>query len=210
MNKVGGSIHSLNWHKYIDKMNDSIGANTSGHKEKRNFDKFKIGFIEAIDTFKNGVKSNKDLSIEQRESHIYVLNWVSQMFEMLEDMFMKDIDLFIDDEDDDVESPSHYKIFDNLESVDIIRGLLTREEFGGWCWANMLKYSLRWKKKGGLKDLRKNKVYTEWLIDNYEGYDFKGSDKQILKEVIEVLKSHRMYKACEIVEDYFDFSEVDY
>ena len=45
---------------------------------------------------------------------------------------------------------------------------LTKEEFTGFCMGNVLKYSSRWRKKDGLQDLKKAKVYLEWAIENEE------------------------------------------
>ena len=64
-------------------------------------------------------------------------------------------------------SPAHYKA-GGLEVVDIWRKKLTHEEFCGACKANILKYVLRSDLKNGVEDLKKAKVYLEWLFKEKE------------------------------------------
>lgn len=45
---------------------------------------------------------------------------------------------------DMVNSPSHYKLDGlDIESVDVIKSLLGKDRFAGWCWGNSLKYLMR-------------------------------------------------------------------
>ena len=45
---------------------------------------------------------------------------------------------------DMVNSPPHYKLTGlDIESVDVIRAVLTAEEFRGWCKGNAIKYLMR-------------------------------------------------------------------
>lgn len=64
-----------------------------------------------------------------------------------------------------VKSPDHYKITEDLESIDILRALMTEEEFVGFCWGNVMKYIFRWKKKNGREDLKKARVYIDWILE---------------------------------------------
>ena len=53
-----------------------------------------------------------------------------------------------------------------IESVDVIRAVLTPEEFKGWCKGNALKYSLRAGRKDPAKevqDLAKAGVFLSWI-----------------------------------------------
>ena len=72
----------------------------------------------------------------------------------------------IEIKNDPVNAPSHY--IGKIECIDYLRDKLTKEEFTGFCMGNVLKYSSRWRKKDGLQDLKKAKVYLEWAIDNEE------------------------------------------
>lgn len=71
---------------------------------------------------------------------------------------------------DMVNSPSHYKLDGlDIESVDVIKSLLGKDRFAGWCWGNSLKYLMRWKKKNGLEDLKKARKNLDWMIESVEG-----------------------------------------
>lgn len=68
---------------------------------------------------------------------------------------------------DAVHHPQHYTLPDlTIESVDVIRAVLTPEEFKGWCKGNALKYSLRAGRKDPAKevqDLAKAGVFLSWI-----------------------------------------------
>ena len=65
---------------------------------------------------------------------------------------------------DAVNAPSHY--VGKIEVIDYLRDKLTPAEFTGFCIGNVLKYTSRWRKKDGVQDLKKAKVYLEWAIEN--------------------------------------------
>lgn len=70
---------------------------------------------------------------------------------------------------DPVLSPSHYKLkgLGEIESIDVLEAVLSKEEFSGFCHGNALKYLIRaGKKDDKVQDLEKAKVYVQWLIDN--------------------------------------------
>lgn len=75
-------------------------------------------------------------------------------------------------ESDPVNSPSHY--VGKIECIDYLMDKLTKEEFTGFCMGNVLKYSSRWRKKDGVQDLKKAKVYLEWAIENEEKTEVNG------------------------------------
>ena len=52
---------------------------------------------------------------------------------------------------DMVNHPSHYKLKDGLEAIDVIKATLTEEEFIGFCKGNALKYQFRAGKKDQAK-----------------------------------------------------------
>lgn len=68
---------------------------------------------------------------------------------------------------DAVHHPQHYALPGlTIESVDVIRAVLTPEEFKGWCKGNALKYSLRAGRKDPTKevqDLAKAGVFLSWI-----------------------------------------------
>lgn len=75
-------------------------------------------------------------------------------------------------ETDGVRKPSHYQVFDGLESIEVIARSMTVSEFRGFCMGNVLKYRLRAGKKSELatmeKDLSKAAFYQE-LFDLHKG-----------------------------------------
>lgn len=75
-------------------------------------------------------------------------------------------------QEDSVRKPSHYHVFDGIESIEIIARSMTMSEFRGFCMGNVLKYRLRAGKKSELatmeKDLNKAAFYQE-LFDLHKG-----------------------------------------
>lgn len=75
-------------------------------------------------------------------------------------------------EDPQVRQPSHYQVFDGLESIEVIARTMTTSEFRGFCMGNVLKYRLRAGKKSDQanvsKDLAKAEFYKE-LFDKHKG-----------------------------------------
>lgn len=83
---------------------------------------------------------------------------------------------------DNVNHPSHYKSKTGLEVIDVIRAF-TEDMNGleGYYTGNVLKYMCRWKKKNGLEDLKKARVYLNWLIDEIE----KKPENQRTEDILE-------------------------
>ena len=71
---------------------------------------------------------------------------------------------------DMVNSPPHYKLTGLvIVSVDVIRAVLTAEEFRGWCKGNAIKYLMRLGKKDKeIQDARKSIKFLEWLVKELE------------------------------------------
>jgi len=67
-------------------------------------------------------------------------------------------------ENDKVNNPSHYT-YGKWEVIDILRGMLTPEQFEGFLLGNVLKYVFRYSHKNGSEDLRKAGVYLGWLTE---------------------------------------------
>ena len=74
---------------------------------------------------------------------------------------------------DNVHKPKHYTHGD-IETIDYIRDKLTQEEFVGYCIGNVIKYTSRYRLKGGKEDLQKASVYLKWAIDAYAENDDDG------------------------------------
>ena len=65
--------------------------------------------------------------------------------------------------------PSHYKLSGGREAIDIIKEILTPEQFIGFLRGNIFKYDIRYKQKGGVEDLKKSAWYKEKLIEVESG-----------------------------------------
>lgn len=65
---------------------------------------------------------------------------------------------------DMVNHPNHYA--GQIEVIDYIRDKLTPEGFTEYCCGNVLKYVSRWRKKDGIQDLKKARVYLDWMIES--------------------------------------------
>jgi len=68
-------------------------------------------------------------------------------------------------EEDVVSHPSHYQLSNGIEVIDVIKGVLTPEQYKGYLKGNLIKYILRaGKKDNEAQDLGKGNMYLEWLI----------------------------------------------
>lgn len=65
--------------------------------------------------------------------------------------------------EDLVNKPSHYNQA-GIECIEAIEASLGPEGFQSYLTGNCLKYLWRWKYKNGLQDLKKCRVYLDWLI----------------------------------------------
>jgi len=68
------------------------------------------------------------------------------------------------EKEDVVKKPKHYEVIGGYEAIDIIRELLGPEGFTAYCYGNILKYSLRAKKKKNFsQDLAKAAMYQSFI-----------------------------------------------
>jgi len=65
---------------------------------------------------------------------------------------------------DMVNRPAHYNKGD-IECIDGIEAMLTREEFIGYLRGNSLKYRWRFPYKNGIEDLKKAEWYEKKLLE---------------------------------------------
>jgi hypothetical protein len=69
--------------------------------------------------------------------------------------------------EDFVNSPKHYTK-GGIETIDFIRAKLGKDGTIAYCLGNVMKYTTRWKDKGGLEDLKKAQWYLEYAINLME------------------------------------------
>ena len=79
---------------------------------------------------------------------------------------------------DRIHNPDHYN-WKGEECIYLIRILCRGEEgLEGYCKGNILKYLYREKKKNGLEDLKKARVYLDMLINYREGKEAAAKSKR--------------------------------
>ena len=66
-----------------------------------------------------------------------------------------------------ITKPQHYNK-GGIEAIDYIKQQLGTG-FGDYCAGNVMKYVHRFKYKNGLEDLKKARVYLDWLIEDVKG-----------------------------------------
>lgn len=67
------------------------------------------------------------------------------------------------DTHDPVAQPDHYNK-GAIEAIEAIKASMHPQEYKGYLKGNCLKYLWRYEYKNGIEDLRKARVYLEWLI----------------------------------------------
>ena len=65
---------------------------------------------------------------------------------------------------DNVNAPAHYA-GDGMQVIDAIKAFFGEREYIGFLWGNVVKYVLRYRKKGGIEDLEKAQWYLNKLIE---------------------------------------------
>ena len=69
---------------------------------------------------------------------------------------------------DNVSHPSHYTQ-GGIECIEAIKASMNGVQYQGYLKGNCMKYIWRWRIKGGVEDLKKARVYLDWLIGTIEG-----------------------------------------
>lgn len=62
------------------------------------------------------------------------------------------IDTLVKIAEDDAINPSHYQVDGIPEAIEIMEHLMTKEQFEGFLWGNILKYAYRYGRKGDKKE----------------------------------------------------------
>jgi len=71
-----------------------------------------------------------------------------------------------------MESPEHYKT-QKVQPIQYLNVSMPEQQFIGFLRGNVIKYVSRYDKKNGLDDLKKAKVYLDWLIQYTENGDIE-------------------------------------
>ena len=70
-------------------------------------------------------------------------------------------------DNDNVNHPNHY-CQGGIECIKAIEASMSSDGFQDYCKGNVLKYIWRWRDKAGVEDLKKARVYLNWLIESAE------------------------------------------
>ena len=82
-----------------------------------------------------------------------------------------------DSSGDAVLHPGHY-CRNGHECIDLIRAVLTEEEFRGYCKGNCIKYIFRCEEKGGEEDIRKAIQYLRFLLGE-DGLQAASGEREV-------------------------------
>ena len=74
-----------------------------------------------------------------------------------------------------MESPNYYKN-QKIQPIQYLNVSMPEQQFIGFLRGNVIKYVSRYDKKNGLDDLKKAKVYLDWLIQYTETNDIVVGD----------------------------------
>ena len=78
---------------------------------------------------------------------------------------------------DNINNPQHYKLNGlDIESIDVVRSVLGKEKFIGFCKGNILKYLIREENKNGIEDVKKAQKYIDWLVEEMEGKNERSAN----------------------------------
>lgn len=94
-----------------------------------------------------------------------------------------------------IDKPNHYALdgIPGVEVKDVIKAVLGKDTVGFYL-GNVIKYMLRFKKKNGLEDLKKARLYLDWAIEDY-GEDIPVKIDVRNQLLADVMKNASIYSA---------------
>lgn len=100
---------------------------------------------------------------------------------------------------EDVKHQAHY---DNgeIQPIEFMQSNMTVAAFEGFLKGNVIKYVARYENKNGLQDLKKARVYLDWLIDSVNN----GKGFELFPEKVEPMEEPNGLKIGDICSDYDD------
>lgn len=134
------------------------------------FDDLKLGMMVAIDS--GDIKTTSKIVGGDPYYQLFEIEGYSCWFsaEDIDPIKTKEINETKEYETNPIK-PNHYKMNINgidIEARDIMQAVATEEEYNGFLYCNVIKYVLRAKRKNGIEDLKKAKLYLKWLIEEKE------------------------------------------
>ena len=99
-----------------------------------------------------------------------------RIIERLGDKFLPEDDSL--ESPDGLASPDYYQVTTE-QPIQIMRELMSQDEFIGFLWGNIIKYSMRLKRKDNpVSEAKKIKQYATWLVNVYDGKELEGVGKE--------------------------------
>lgn len=78
---------------------------------------------------------------------------------------------------DAINHPDHYTS-GGIECIGAIRASLGLSEFADYCKGNIIKYVWRYRLKNGVDDLKKARVYLDWMIETENKVEENHSEEE--------------------------------
>ena len=98
----------------------------------------------------------------------------NRIIKRLNDKFLPENDSL----EEDIASPDYYQV-STEQPIQIMREIMSQDEFIGFLWGNIIKYSMRMKRKDNpVSEVKKIKQYATWLVNVYEGKELEGIGKE--------------------------------
>lgn len=107
-------------------------------------------FVDQILEFRSEESDKVSLYTPKRDDFwFFKKEWVTEVFEE-------------ENKSEQVHSPKHYNVLEDIEAIEIIAGSMSQEMFKGYCLGNILKYRLRCGAKDDVnQELAKADKYKE-------------------------------------------------
>lgn len=69
---------------------------------------------------------------------------------------------------DEIQEGGDHYLNMEIQPWQVMESIMSADEFRGFLWGNVIKYAMRWQKKGGVDDLKKLIHYSKKLVDVIE------------------------------------------
>lgn len=147
---------------YPAKIGDFVIANFKNKQIKFDSESDLSGLTESYRHFLKG----KVLEIVSVVDNLYTLKYKDSTFLAPRDEFLihynEEEEIEEDSKAEQVHSPKHYNVLEDIEAIQIIAGSMSQDMFKGYCLGNILKYRLRCGAKDDVnQELAKADKYKE-------------------------------------------------
>lgn len=151
--------------KYIKQMRALQNYAEKQRKKRKQMEKFKVGDKVRSPALGDGVVIEVDdiecdypITVKWAKGSLYADthslftlegHYYSQRSDAEKDITLLEGE---DKTETDAINPAHYRVEGIPEAIEIMQGLMTKEQFEGFLWGNILKYAYRYGRKGDKKE----------------------------------------------------------